>query len=296
MALAVFNLLRSGRGLSLYTLAVLLAVNLLNQLDRFLLAITARPQAQDLHFGDKGCLPVADADITANSSSSADLCSKLNESSCINNTQYACQWNYTGISIYPLMLLHLMSFHWHGMFQAKVTSINYWRAPSSFWCSLSLAWWKVLQPTILLDAHAWLWCSGFGPPWRCLLGWSKSTGSWPCCASAWVSVKPVAISLPHPWLLTYFLKIFAPQLLVYIIWEFTWATACRTRREISSPTPIFWVKAGDGSTIWVAHQDFCWCLSLCWQCRNHWTKSPPMTIAMTPGAVFCWYIFKSRNA
>ena len=48
-------LLRSS-GYSLYVLALLTVTNLLNQLDRYMLAVVARPSAQEIHFGDQGCL------------------------------------------------------------------------------------------------------------------------------------------------------------------------------------------------------------------------------------------------
>ena len=37
-------------------LVVLLLTYLLNQLDRYMLAIVARPSAQEIGFGDQGCL------------------------------------------------------------------------------------------------------------------------------------------------------------------------------------------------------------------------------------------------
>ena len=40
----------------MYTLLVFLVTYLLNQLDRYMLAITVQPMAQELHFGDQGCL------------------------------------------------------------------------------------------------------------------------------------------------------------------------------------------------------------------------------------------------
>ena len=49
------GLLRSS-GYSLYVLLLLLLTYLLNQLDRYMLAIVARPSAQEIEFGDKGCL------------------------------------------------------------------------------------------------------------------------------------------------------------------------------------------------------------------------------------------------
>ena len=48
-------LLRSS-GYSLYVLLLLLLAYLLNQLDRYMLAIVARPSAQEIEFGDQGCL------------------------------------------------------------------------------------------------------------------------------------------------------------------------------------------------------------------------------------------------
>ena len=39
-----------------YTLILFLVTYLLNQLDRYMLAITVQPMAQEIHFGDKGCL------------------------------------------------------------------------------------------------------------------------------------------------------------------------------------------------------------------------------------------------
>ena len=39
-----------------YALVVFLVTYLLNQLDRYMLAITVQPMAQEIHFGDLGCL------------------------------------------------------------------------------------------------------------------------------------------------------------------------------------------------------------------------------------------------
>lgn len=40
-----------------YALILFLITYLLNQLDRYMLAITIRPMTQELHFGDQGCMP-----------------------------------------------------------------------------------------------------------------------------------------------------------------------------------------------------------------------------------------------
>ena len=40
----------------LYALFLFLITYLLNQLDRYMLAITIKPMAQELEFGDKGCM------------------------------------------------------------------------------------------------------------------------------------------------------------------------------------------------------------------------------------------------
>ena len=43
---------------SIYVLFLLLLSYLLNQLDRYTVGVTSIPMAQDIHFGDKGCLPL----------------------------------------------------------------------------------------------------------------------------------------------------------------------------------------------------------------------------------------------
>jgi len=39
-----------------YVLALLSTTYLLNQLDRFMLSVVTRPMAQDIHYGDLGCV------------------------------------------------------------------------------------------------------------------------------------------------------------------------------------------------------------------------------------------------
>ena len=42
---------------SVYVLVLLTVTYLLNQLDRFMLSVVTRPMAQDIHYGDLGCVP-----------------------------------------------------------------------------------------------------------------------------------------------------------------------------------------------------------------------------------------------
>jgi len=42
---------------AVYILVLLLCVFSLNKIDRFALAVLSQPMAQDIKFGDKGCLP-----------------------------------------------------------------------------------------------------------------------------------------------------------------------------------------------------------------------------------------------
>ncbi|CAH1272345.1 SPNS2 [Branchiostoma lanceolatum] len=92
------NLLQLFRseGYPLYVLCVLLVTYLLNQLDRYILATTSAPMAQDIHFGDMGCLENSTVTLPGNIT-----CKKVeHEFSCTNltnpnGTQY-CLWDYNG--------------------------------------------------------------------------------------------------------------------------------------------------------------------------------------------------------
>lgn len=92
--------IKKVRPYQLYVLLVFLITYLLNQLDRYMLAITIKPMAQELEFGDKGCM------IMSNYSES-DLgdvkCNALTEKKCIETTvgngsqkHTVCDWNYNG--------------------------------------------------------------------------------------------------------------------------------------------------------------------------------------------------------
>ncbi|XP_078282088.1 MFS-type efflux pump MSMEG_3705-like isoform X2 [Rhinoraja longicauda] len=78
-----------------YVLCCLLAAYLLNQLDRYVLAIVIQPLAQDLEFGDRSCLSAGTAEGTwvhCRNASSQESCLSLHSA---NQTQ-DCQWNYDG--------------------------------------------------------------------------------------------------------------------------------------------------------------------------------------------------------
>lgn len=47
-----------------YALLLFLVTYLLNQLDRYMLAITIRPITQELHFGDQGCMSNKGTNLT----------------------------------------------------------------------------------------------------------------------------------------------------------------------------------------------------------------------------------------
>ncbi|ESO86450.1 hypothetical protein LOTGIDRAFT_220749 [Lottia gigantea] len=81
---------------SVYVLILLLLTYLLNQLDRYMLAITVQPMAQEIHFGDKGCLKnnslpkdfIKDIKCDGNST---EFCEAIS----LNGT-LTCKWDYTG--------------------------------------------------------------------------------------------------------------------------------------------------------------------------------------------------------
>ncbi|XP_078406376.1 MFS-type efflux pump MSMEG_3705-like isoform X1 [Cetorhinus maximus] len=80
---------------SFHVLCCLLLTYLLNQLDRYVLAIVIQPLAQDIQFGERSCLSRESAEqggAQCRNASTQDSClSLLNE----NKTQY-CQWDYDG--------------------------------------------------------------------------------------------------------------------------------------------------------------------------------------------------------
>ncbi|KAL4218887.1 hypothetical protein ACF0H5_021475 [Mactra antiquata] len=83
-----------------YALVLFLLTYLLNQLDRYMLAITIKPMAQELQFGDKGCL--LNGNYTENDIGSTK-CNALTENKCVATTydngthkHHVCDWNYNG--------------------------------------------------------------------------------------------------------------------------------------------------------------------------------------------------------
>ena len=97
MARGLINLLRQAEKYSLYVLACLLAAYLLNQLDRYALAVTSMPMAQDIHFGDKGCVN----NKSISFSGQTKLCNKKtgsNEDVEKNKTRYIKKEFFNGCS------------------------------------------------------------------------------------------------------------------------------------------------------------------------------------------------------
>ena len=72
---AYLEVFKKARPYSLFVLAVLLLVYMLNQLDRYALSITSVETAQELKYGDKACMPLA-GNV---SKQEAQICSGLNE-------------------------------------------------------------------------------------------------------------------------------------------------------------------------------------------------------------------------
>ncbi len=95
---------------SLYVLAVLLLTFMLNQLDRFVLPVTAVETTQDLKFGTKGCLSLKNKNISA---SDAALCGKANQSSCItlvsSDNISLCKYDYNGQGTEYQVIISLFS-------------------------------------------------------------------------------------------------------------------------------------------------------------------------------------------
>lgn len=83
-----------------YALVLFLVTYLLNQLDRYMLAITIKPMAQELQFGDKGCMVM---DNYTESDLGNVKCNALTEDKCIATTagngtekHTVCKWDYNG--------------------------------------------------------------------------------------------------------------------------------------------------------------------------------------------------------
>ncbi|XP_013388870.1 protein spinster homolog 1 [Lingula anatina] len=91
--------LRSASLYSLYVLLLLLIAYLLNQLDRYTLAIVTQPMAQEIHYGDHGCLDNTE-NVTHKENSTVTCKKILNETECLLATDYyedeLCKWDYNG--------------------------------------------------------------------------------------------------------------------------------------------------------------------------------------------------------
>ncbi|XP_033729756.1 LOW QUALITY PROTEIN: MFS-type efflux pump MSMEG_3705-like [Pecten maximus] len=81
-----------------FVLVLLLLAFLLNQLDRFMLAITNKSIAQDIKYGDKGCM--ANTTFTKaelQGIKCEEIISETNCTSTVNsNNSLICEWNYNG--------------------------------------------------------------------------------------------------------------------------------------------------------------------------------------------------------
>ncbi|PIK45432.1 hypothetical protein BSL78_17707 [Apostichopus japonicus] len=86
--------LRDAGVYPLYVLLLLLVTYLLNQLDRYALAICAKPMAQEIHFGDQGCMALTNT--------SSEVCKGKNETICDqtkakDHKTNVCYYDYTGL-------------------------------------------------------------------------------------------------------------------------------------------------------------------------------------------------------
>lgn len=84
----------------LYALVLFLLTYLLNQLDRYMLAITIKPMAQEVQFGDKGCLLMSNV---SESLMGGLKCNSTVQDKCLavtigngSNISHPCDWDYIG--------------------------------------------------------------------------------------------------------------------------------------------------------------------------------------------------------
>lgn len=106
MASESFVVVFKAGSYAVYVLFLLLGAYLLNQLDRYALAVSSQPMAHDIKFGDKGCLPYN----STFSSEYKDFCVKstkdgnepeTNKTACRlkkpkKSSQHVCIWDYDG--------------------------------------------------------------------------------------------------------------------------------------------------------------------------------------------------------
>lgn len=95
-----FAVFLNAKPYSLYVLFILLVTFMLNQLDRFVLPITAVKSAQELEFGDRACLKLSNTNASNQELNKCSLKSAENETICLNLTSSSganiCQYNYNG--------------------------------------------------------------------------------------------------------------------------------------------------------------------------------------------------------
>lgn len=128
----------------LYALVLFLFTYLLNQLDRYMLAITVKPMAQDIHFGDKGCMAMAnytDGDLgnVKCNSTKQDVCLATS----INGSQLVCTWDYVGQGIeYQLLAgpVFIVIYTFAGIF-ISFAADKYNRKMMLAGC---LIWWSIM--------------------------------------------------------------------------------------------------------------------------------------------------------
>lgn len=136
-----------------YALVLFLVTYLLNQLDRYMLAITVQPMAQEIHFGDLGCLRntsfsedlLSDAGVKCNATQ-VELCTETYINTTINNkteTQLVCKWDYNGQGIeYQLIAgpVFIVIYTFSGIFIGFAAD-KYNRKMMLAGC---LIWWSVM--------------------------------------------------------------------------------------------------------------------------------------------------------
>ncbi|XP_072908368.1 protein spinster-like [Hemitrygon akajei] len=141
-------------GYPVYVLCCLLVTYLLNQLDRYVLAIVALPLAQELEFGDRSCLPVDGAERGAlrqcRNASSQESCLALQNE---NKTQL-CQWNYDGTGWeYQIIAgpVFVLIYTFTGVFTGFVAdSVN-----RKHFLSASLFLWSLMTLLMGFAKHYW---------------------------------------------------------------------------------------------------------------------------------------------
>lgn len=136
---------RKAKLYSLYVLAVLFLVYMLNQLDRYALPIVNIETAQELHYGERSCLKTK-----FNNDSS--LCNNLNETACglvrvntTNGTAESCKYDYNGQGIeYQLLIgpYFVLIFTFTGLILSLVS--DYLKNRRVFLLSCCIVFWSLM--------------------------------------------------------------------------------------------------------------------------------------------------------